>query len=137
MEEEDEDNDGVEEEVFNYLELRDLCNDRPHETFFEHYHLHHAEVLEDDTDENTDDTDAYGEGLEDDDCIGIDTKYQQARQENYEERQQEKETIYGHKKSSPITTHTWNTTIYNRLWTANAREKTETDKTQTTATTTF
>ena len=113
---------GVEEEVFDYLEHRDLCDARPQETFFEHYHPHHAVVLDDDTGENTDDTDAYGEGVEDDDFIGIDTKYQQARQEKYEERQQEKETIYGHKKSSPITTHTRNT-INNRVWTANAREK--------------
>ena len=109
MGDDDEDHDEVEEEVFEYLELRDLCDAHLHETFFEHYHV----VVLDTDDNTTGDTDAdiYGEGQGNDESIGIDTKY-------YEECQQEKETIYDHTKSSFIMTTTWN----NRLWTANSRE---------------
>ena len=63
----------VEEQVFNYLELRDLCDAHPQETSYEHYPHHCAVVLDDD--ENTDHTDDYGEGFDDDDIIVIDTKY--------------------------------------------------------------
>ena len=61
----------VEEQVFDYVELRDLCEAHPHKTSYEHYPPH-VVVLDD---ENTDDTDDYGEGFEDDDIIAIDTNY--------------------------------------------------------------
>ena len=51
--------DGVEEEVFGYFELQDLCDVLPPETSCEHYHRQHVVALDDD--ENTDDYDGYDE----------------------------------------------------------------------------
>ena len=56
--EDDGDEEGVEEQVFKYLELQHLCDAHPQETSYEHY-PHHALVL--DGDENTDDYDDYSD----------------------------------------------------------------------------
>ena len=59
----DEDDDdvdgGVVEGVFDYSELQDLCDAHLRGTFCEHYHLHHAVVLDDDV---TDDYDCTATG---------------------------------------------------------------------------
>ena len=63
----DEDDDdvdgGVVEGVFDYSELQGLCDAHLRGTFCEHYHLHHAVVLDDDvTTDIIDDYDCTGTG---------------------------------------------------------------------------
>ena len=49
---------GVVEEVFDYSELQDLCDAHLQGTSCEHYHLHHAVVLDDNDGNDDDDDDA-------------------------------------------------------------------------------
>ena len=55
---------GVVEGVFDYSELQGLCDAHLRGTFCEHYHLHHAVVLDDDVtdDDNIDDYDCTATG---------------------------------------------------------------------------